>query len=44
MNVSRQTISHWENGRAVPDIDTIRHLSQVLDYNFLAVESVTEEP
>lgn len=44
MNVSRQTISHWENGRAVPDIDTIKHLSQVLDYNFLAVEGLTEEP
>ena len=43
MNVSRQTISHWENGRAVPDIDTIKHLSQVLDYNFLAVEEMTEE-
>lgn len=43
MNVSRQTISHWENGRAVPDIDTIKHLSQVLDYNFLAVEGTTEE-
>ena len=43
MNVSRQTISHWENGRAVPDIDTVKHLSQVLDYNFLAVEGMTEE-
>ena len=43
MNVSRQTISHWENGRAVPDIDTIKHLSQVLDYNFLAVEGMAEE-
>lgn len=38
MNVSRQTISHWENGRAVPDIDAIKHLSKVLDYNLLAVE------
>ena len=43
MNVSRQTISHWENGRAIPDIDTIKHLSQVLDYNFLAVEGMTTE-
>ena len=43
MNVSRQTISHWENGRAIPDIDAIKHLSQVLDYNFLAVEGMTEE-
>ena len=44
MNVSRQTISHWENGRAVPDIDTIRHLSQVLDHNFLAVEETRPVP
>lgn len=44
MNVSRQTISHWENGRAVPDIDTIKHLSQVLDYNFLAVEETQPAP
>lgn len=43
MNVSRQTISHWENGRAVPDVDTIRQLSQILNYDFLAVEGVTEE-
>ena len=31
MNVSRQTVSHWENSRAIPDIDTIKHLSQVLN-------------
>ena len=43
MNVSRPTISHWENGRVIPDIDTIKHLSQVMNYNFLAVEGVEEE-
>lgn len=43
MNVSRQTISHWENGRAVPDIDTIKRLSQVLDYNFLTIEGMTDK-
>lgn len=43
MNVSRPTISHWENGRVIPDIDTIKHLSQVMNYNFLAVEGVDEE-
>lgn len=43
MNVSRPTISHWENGRVIPDIDTIKHLSQVVNYNFLAVEGVGEE-
>ena len=43
MNVSRPTISHWENGRIVPDIDTIKHLSQVMNYNFFVVEGVEEE-
>lgn len=38
MSVARQTISHWENGRSMPDIDTIRQLSQVLDHDFLAME------
>lgn len=43
MNVSRQTISHWENGRAIPDIDTIKRLSQVLDHNFFVIEGVSDE-
>ena len=43
MGVVRQTISHWENGRVIPDIDTIKHLSQVLNYNFFAVEGVEGE-
>ena len=43
MNVSRPTISHWENGRIIPDIDTIKHLSQVMNYNFFAVDGVAEE-
>lgn len=24
MHVSRQTVSHWENGHTVPDFETIR--------------------
>lgn len=43
MNVSRSAISHWENGRFMPDLDTIKHLSQVLDYNFLTVEGMSNE-
>lgn len=39
MNVSRPTVSHWENGRIVPDFDTIKRLSKVLSYNFFADES-----
>lgn len=44
MNVSRQTISHWENGRAVPDIDTIKRLSHILGYNFLSMEEADADP
>lgn len=36
MNVSRQTVSHWENGRILPDIESVIQLSQVLQYDFLA--------
>lgn len=43
MNVSRSAISHWENGRFMPDLDTIKHLSQVLDHNFLTVEGMNTE-
>ena len=41
MNVSRQTISHWENGRAQPDVDMLKQLYHVLNYNFLTEEDVT---
>jgi len=43
LNVARQTISHWENNRALPDIDTIKQLSLLLDHNFLAIEGLSEE-
>ena len=33
--VTRQTISSWEHGRTIPDIDTIRRLSAILDCNLL---------
>ena len=31
VNVARNTISSWERGRTVPDIDAVRRLSDVLD-------------
>ena len=34
MNVSRPPISHWENGRALPDLELLGQLSQVLEYDF----------
>lgn len=36
--VTRQTISSWERGRTVPDIDSVQRLSAVLDYVFSAEE------
>lgn len=49
VNISRSRISRWENGNAVPDIDTVRTLSRVLAYDFFAdkdlpVEEGTELP
>lgn len=34
LNVSRQTVSNWENGRISPDVDTLSKMSVVLDFNF----------
>lgn len=31
MHVSRQTVSHWENGRVTPDEATWRQLCQLLE-------------
>lgn len=46
MNVSRPMISHWETGRSLPDIDTVKRLSQVLNYNFMqdAIADGAEQP
>lgn len=43
MNVSRAAIAHWESGRFIPDWDTIKRLSQVLNYNFLSAEGMSDE-
>jgi len=48
MNMSRQGISHWENGRTLPDAETLKKLSKVLNYNFMeengpAVEETAAE-
>lgn len=33
MNVSRQTVSHWENGRVQPDEETQKRLNELLNIN-----------
>ena len=43
LNVSRQTISHWENGRAYPDIDTIKRIFQVLGCDLLTEDAPVSE-
>ena len=40
LNVSRTTISRWESGKIIPDLDTIKLLSQVLDFNFFNVSDI----
>lgn len=34
VHTSRSAVSHWESGRSMPDYDTIRQLSVVLDCTF----------
>lgn len=43
MHMSRQGISHWENGRALPDAETLKQLSQVLNYDFITSGALTAE-
>ncbi|MBQ8087328.1 MAG: helix-turn-helix transcriptional regulator [Clostridia bacterium] len=33
-DISRSTISSWERGRTIPDYDSVRRLSEILDYDF----------
>lgn len=38
MHITRQGVSRWENGYTAPDIEAIRKLSQLLSYDFIAIE------
>lgn len=31
LHVSRQAVSHWENGRATPDLNTLQEIARLLD-------------
>ena len=43
--VTRQTVSNWENGRALPDLETIEQISEKLgvDSQYLLYGKLTEE-
>ena len=43
LNISRTTVSRWETGRILPDIETIKLLCKVLDYNFFSVNEISNE-
>lgn len=34
METTRNTISNWETGTSRPNIDTLKRLSKILDYEF----------
>lgn len=34
MHVTRPAVSHWENGRTLPDWENVNKLSEILDYRF----------
>ena len=42
LQTSRSNISHWENGRTLPDIETVKRLSRILGCNFLDGREPTE--
>lgn len=41
LNISRPMISHWEHGRALPDIEMLRRISVELNYDFFSDKSQT---
>jgi len=43
LNISRSRISRWENGNAVPDIDAVRQISQVLQYDFFSEKDLAPQ-
>lgn len=44
LHMSRQGISHWEQGRTTPDAEMLLKLSAVLEYNFEAQQPLSPEP
>lgn len=46
MNISRQSVSKWESGASIPDLDKIIRLSQIFDVStdYLLKDELEEEP
>lgn len=44
LHMSRQGISHWEQGRTIPDAEMLLRLSSVLEYSFEEQRPVPAEP
>ena len=44
LHVSRQTVSHWENGRVLPDLVMARQIAEVLGIHELEVEPASVAP
>lgn len=42
-NVSRPTVSHWENGRALPDLDMLKTLNAILGCDLTGTEAAPEQ-
>lgn len=42
MNVTRATVSHWENGQRMPDVENIQRLQQVLEMQLVTLEAEAE--
>ena len=43
LNVSRSTVANWENGRRIPDGETLLRLSKALEYSFEAETAFPHE-
>jgi len=42
MHVTRPAVSHWENGRTLPDWENINKLSELLDYQFALSQDTSQ--
>ena len=41
INVTRQAVSNWENGKTEPDIETLTKIAQIFELFTLSMASIT---